>query len=89
MRPDTLRNAKSVKELKVGDSERRRETDNHRESLTSRKGKSIMGYRISKAFNQQNMENRKANLTTSANRGNLTSHQMTVCKKNMTNTKTG
>ena len=35
------------------------------------------------------MENRKANLTTAASRGRLTSHQMNVCKTSMTNTETG
>ena len=42
------------------------------------KEKPVTGYIISKAFNQE-MENLKANLNTAANKGGLTSHQMTVC----------
>ena len=35
------------------------------------------------------MENQKTNLTTAAKRGNLTSHQMTVCKTSTTDMETG
>ena len=50
--------------------------------------KSITGHIISREFNQD-MGDRKANLTTVANRESFTSHQMTMCNTNMTNTKTG
>ena len=76
-----------VKELKVGDSEEKSQTlmgrhwSQGREKLTKR-------HRVSRAFNQD-MGNQKANLTMPANSGSFTSHQMTVCKMSMTNTKTG
>ena len=52
MRPNTLKNAKSVENLKVGGSEKGRE----RRSRHGRE-KPIAGQRISRAFNQ-GMENR-------------------------------
>ena len=83
--PDTLKNAKSIEELKVGDSESRKGRRS-RVGTDVKEGKNRLGgHRISRAFNP-NMENRKANLTTGANRE---SHQMTVCKTSMTNTETG
>ena len=57
----------------------------------SRKGKTdyrAAERRINMAFNQD-MENRKANLTSTANRRNLMSHQMTVCKTCMTDKEMG
>ena len=62
--------------------------DAHGEALTSRRIKPIMGHRISRAFNYD-MGNRKANPTMVANGGNFTSHQMTVCRTSITNTKMG
>ena len=64
-----------------------------RQTLTGRhwrqgRVKPITGHRISRTF-IQDMGNRKANLTTAANRGSLTSHQITVCKTSMTDTETG
>ena len=58
MRPDTLKTAKSVVELKIGNSERR---DRHSlGGVDFKEGKSRLRHIIKRAL-KQDMENRKAN----------------------------
>ena len=78
---DTLKNAKCRRA-------KNRRFGKKRQTLTGRylhqgREKPITSNRISRAFNQD-VENRKANLTTAANRGSLMSHQMIVYKTSMT-----
>ena len=62
-RPDTLKKAKSVEGLKVGESERRRDR-RAREALTSRKGKTDYG-----AHNKQGIQPRHGKLKGKPNNG--------------------
>ena len=71
---------------KVGDSER---TDRCSRGATDiKEAKNRLRGTISRAFNED-MENQKANLTTAANRESFISHQITICKMSMTNTRMG
>ena len=77
--------SKRAKSRRLGGGKRQTLTGRHRRQGRE---KTIMGHIISRACNQD-MGNRKANLTTDVKRGSFTNHQMTVFKTSMTNAKTG